>query len=44
MILPKKGKRVPIQEVYRVCMEHPLIGLWRKIKKDRPKRQFKSDG
>jgi len=44
MVLPEKGKEVPLPEIKRICEAYGLMDLWDKIEKDPPPKPFKSDG
>ena len=44
MILPKKGKIVPLDKIKELCIHFDLMPLWDKINNDPPPKPFKSDG
>ena len=44
MELPEIGKTLSLKEVKELCLYFELPELWEKIKKDPPKKPFKSDG
>ena len=44
MKLPDKHKTVSLKEIKAICEEYGLPELWERIKKNHPKRPFKSDG
>jgi hypothetical protein len=44
MNLPKSGEKVTLKEIKLICKEYGRTDLWKRIKKNRPKRPFVCDG
>lgn len=44
MILPKKGRIVPLSKIKELCIHFDLMPLWDKIENDPPEKPFKCDG
>lgn len=42
--LPAINEIVPLEKIEEICQHFGLYSLWEKIKKDPPKKPFKSDG
>ena len=44
MKLPEIHETVSLKEIEAICLEHGLTELWKRIKKNRPRKPFASDG